>query len=80
MKKLSKQVYNYTAVFEENENGGYTVLVPALPGLVTEGKNLEHAKEMAEDAILCYVGGLKTAHEEIPEEGNIAHLRLSVAV
>jgi predicted RNase H-like HicB family nuclease len=80
MKKVSKQIYSYTAVFEANENGHYTVLVPALPGLVTEGRNLEHAKEMAEDAILCYVEGLKTVHEEIPEEGNIAHLRLSVAV
>jgi len=78
MEKVSKQIYNYTAGFEENENGGYTVLVPALPGLVTEGKNLENAKEMAEDAILCYVEGLKISHEEIPEEGNIAHLRLSV--
>jgi len=80
MKNVSKQIYNYTAIFEENENGGYTVLVPALPGLVTEGKNLEQAKEMAEDAIVCYLEGLKTAHEEIPKEGNVAHFRLSVAV
>ena len=27
----------YTAFFEANKHGGYTVTVPALPGLVTEG-------------------------------------------
>jgi antitoxin HicB len=36
-----------------NEHGGYTVVVPALPGLVTEGNNLDHAREMAKDAIRC---------------------------
>jgi predicted RNase H-like HicB family nuclease len=80
MKKMVKKIYQYTAVFESNETGGYTVLVPALPGLVTEGKNLEHAKEMAEDAIRCYIEGLNTAHEEAPIEGDTAQLRLTVAV
>ncbi len=28
---------SYTPVFEPAEEGGYTVTVPALPGLVTEG-------------------------------------------
>jgi hypothetical protein len=30
-------------------------------GLVTEGKNLEHARDMAKDAIRCYIKGLKKA-------------------
>ena len=47
MKNGKSRVYEYTAFFEANENGGYTVTVPALPGLVTEGKNLEHARSMA---------------------------------
>jgi hypothetical protein len=36
MKKMNSLAYEYTAFFEANENGGYTVTVPALPGLVTE--------------------------------------------
>ena len=47
MKNGRERVHEYTAFFEANENGGYTVTVPALPGLVTEGKNLEHARDMA---------------------------------
>jgi antitoxin HicB len=50
MKNGRDRVHEYTAFFEANENGGYTVTVPALPGLVTEGKNLEHARDMAKDA------------------------------
>ena len=32
---MKKVIYNYTTVFELNENKGFTVTVPALPGLVT---------------------------------------------
>jgi hypothetical protein len=31
----------YTAVFEPAPEGGFTVTVPALPGLVTEGDTIE---------------------------------------
>lgn len=72
------RVHEYTAFFESNEHGGYTVVVPALPGLVTEGKSLEHARRMAKDAVRCYIEGLKKAREPIPEEGETAQLRLTV--
>jgi len=68
----------YTAFFEANENGGYTVTVPALPGLVTEGKSLEHARRMAKDAVRCYVEGLKKAKKPVPLEGETVQLRLAV--
>ena len=57
MKTPKKGGREYTAFFEANEHGGYTVTVPALPGLVTEGKDLDHARCMARDAIQCYVEG-----------------------
>jgi antitoxin HicB len=78
MKNHKGKVYEYTAFFEANEHGGYTVTVPALPGLVTEGKNLEHARRMAEDAIRCYIEGLKKTKEPVPVEGETAQLRLTV--
>lgn len=78
MRNGRNRVYEYTAFFEANENGGYTVTVPALPGLVTEGKNLENAREMAKDAIRCYIEGLKKAKEPIPVERETAQLKLFV--
>lgn len=78
MAKVRGQLYEYTVFFGANEDGGYTVTVPALPGLVTEGKNLEDARRMAKDAIRCYIEGLKKAKERIPVERDTAQLRLSV--
>jgi predicted RNase H-like HicB family nuclease len=62
---------SYTATFERNEHGGYTVTVPALPGLVTEGRTLRGAKAMARDAIACYIAGLLKDGERIPKEREI---------
>jgi antitoxin HicB len=78
MKNGKNRAHEYTAFFESNENGGYTVTVPSLPGLVTEGKNLDHARSMVKDAIQCYIEGLKKAKEPIPVERETAQLKISV--
>jgi predicted RNase H-like HicB family nuclease len=49
-----------------DETGGYVVTCPALPGLVTEGDTLEEAREMAADAILCYLEGLEKDGQQPP--------------
>jgi antitoxin HicB len=78
MKSSRRVQREYTTFFEANEHGGYTVTVPALPGLVTEGKDLEHARVMAKDAVRCYVEGLKKAKEPIPVERESAQVKISV--
>ena len=60
--------YKYTVIFEPAEEGGYTVIVPALPGLVTEGDTLEEAKAMAEEAIRCHLLSLKQRGLPIPQD------------
>ena len=52
------KLFEYTVIFENAEEGGYTVHVPALHGLVTEGETYEEAKAMALDAIKGYVEAL----------------------
>ena len=59
---------NYTAVFQKEPEGGYTVIVPALPGCISYGQNLKQAKKMAIDAIQGYVASLKKHHEPIPSD------------
>jgi predicted RNase H-like HicB family nuclease len=61
-------VYRYTVIFEQAEEGGYVVTCPALPGLVTEGDSLEEAREMAKDAIKGYLESLADEGEELPVE------------
>ena len=73
-----EKIYQYTAVFEKNEKGGYTVTVPALPGLVSEGRNLEESRSMAQEAVKCYIQGLKKLNEAIPTEGEVGNFRLTI--
>jgi len=57
MKKRAETIFQYKTTFDPNGDG-YTVTVPALPGLVTEGSTLKEAREMAKDAIRCYLEAL----------------------
>lgn len=57
MKKRTETIYQYEVIFDPNGDG-YTVTVPKLPGLVTEGNNLLEAREMVRDAIKCYLEAL----------------------
>jgi len=40
---LKKKIYQFTAIFEKNEDGGYTVTVPSLPGCISEGDTFDEA-------------------------------------
>lgn len=46
-------------VFEPQEEGGYHVYAPDLPGLHTQGESLEQATENAREALELYVEGLR---------------------
>jgi len=37
--------YGYTVIYEQLEEGGYQVIVPALPGLVSYGRTPSEARE-----------------------------------
>lgn len=50
------------------EEGGFTVRVPALPGLTTEGDTLEEAIANARDAIALWIKTAEARGEPIPEE------------
>jgi len=58
--------HGYRVIYEPLVEGGFQVIVPALPGLVTYGRTLEEAREMAQDAIACHLQGLLKDDEEIP--------------
>ncbi len=58
--------YGYRIIYEHLTEGGFQVIVPALPGIVTYGRMIEEAREMAEDAITCHLQGLLKDDEEIP--------------
>ncbi len=61
------KVYNYTVLFEPLEEGGYNVIVPAVPEICTFGATLEEAREMAKDAIRCFLESALKTGEAIPK-------------
>lgn len=45
-------------VFEPQDKGGYHVYAPDLPGLHTQGEDIDEATENAQEALALYVEGL----------------------
>jgi len=59
----------YTVVLDPDpEEGGYTVTVPALPGVVTQGETVEQCIERVQEAIALHLAAMAEDGEPIPEE------------
>jgi antitoxin HicB len=65
MKKAHRR---FNIVLRPEPEGGFTAMVPALPGCVTYGRTLAEAKKMAKDAISGYIESLKKHGEPIPTD------------
>lgn len=58
----------YTVFVEENEDDGFTVTVPSLPGCVSEGDTWDDAIANISEAIEGYLEVLEEIHKPIPVE------------
>ena len=45
----------FKVVLEPSDEGGFTVIVPSLPGCISEGETLEEAMENIREAIELYL-------------------------
>ena len=59
---------HYLINLEKNEDGGYTVTVPSLPGCITQGATWGEAVANAQEAIAGFVETLKDLGKPIPLE------------
>src|SRR5208337_2402985 len=64
--QMKKSRGHFNIVLRPEPEGGFTVIVPALPGCVTYGRTLAEAKKMAKDAISGYVASLRKHNEPVP--------------
>jgi antitoxin HicB len=71
--------YNYKLLLRKEPEGGYTVIVPALPGCITYGENVEEAITMAKEAIELYIEELKDHGEPVPDDSNLLEYNLNLA-
>ena len=72
------EALSYRILLRKEPEGGYTVIVPSLPGCVTYGDTIEQAIEMAKEAIELYIESLKEHGEEIPTEEETLEYTLTV--
>lgn len=69
--------YTYKIMLHKETEGGYTVTVPALPGCITYGENVDEAILMAKDAIDLYIEELQSRGEKIPDDSNTLEYSLN---
>ncbi|MCA9909374.1 MAG: type II toxin-antitoxin system HicB family antitoxin [Anaerolineae bacterium] len=52
----------------DNDAGGYTVVVPSLPGCISEGDTIDEALANIREAIDLYIEDLLADGEPVPED------------
>jgi antitoxin HicB len=71
----------FAVVLEPEDEGGFTVRVPAFPEIVTYGKDEREALAMAEDAIKLVIADATARGESIPisEPSRIREVTVTLA-
>ncbi|MBI5378717.1 MAG: type II toxin-antitoxin system HicB family antitoxin [Nitrospirae bacterium] len=72
--------HRYRVLLEPDEEGGFAVWVPALPGCVSQGETREEALANIQEAIQCYLESCLKHGEEIPEEDALEEVTVEVTV
>ena len=64
---MKQRIYNYVAIFDPAEEGGFNVSFPVFPGCVTFGRTFEEAREKAKEALELWLEELSARRERIPK-------------
>ena len=68
----------YKILLHKEPEGQYTATVPALPGCITFGDNVEHAIQMAKEAIEVYIEELQARGEDVPDDSSTLEYSLNL--
>ena len=60
--------YRFTVILEKEDEGGYHVFCPALPGCHTQSETLEEGIENIREAIQVYIESLVDHGLPVPQE------------
>lgn len=71
--------HSFTIILEPQPSGGFTVLVPALPEVITEGDTEEEALAMAKEAIELALEYRRDNGMEIPSDTTPEIRKVNVA-
>ena len=71
--------YAFPAIFEydkEKNDGGYCVYFPDIQGCFTQGDNLKHAMDMAEDALCLALYSMEVDGGKIPSSSKVSDIKM----
>ena len=74
------QKRTYNVIFKPEPEGGFTAIVPSLPGCVTYGNTLPEAKAMITDAIGGYIASLTKHNEPVPSDESAFFSTVNLAI
>ena len=77
---MSPIVRDYTVVLTPEEVGGFSVSVPALPEVATQGETVEEALAMAQEAIELALSVRRDEGDEIPPDSPPTVQRVHVEI
>ena len=72
--------FQFEVIFTPQEEGGFTVEVPDLPGCVSEGDTFEEAEENIREAIELYLEVLYERGIPLPERVPLNFLKMDITV
>jgi antitoxin HicB len=71
--------YSFLVILEPQQEGGFTVLVPALPEVITEGDTEQEALANAEEAIRAIIAYRRDNGIPVPSDAHPEIRRVTVA-
>ena len=77
---MKRKVYSYQITLIPEDEGGYTVLVPSLPGCVSYGRTVDEATARAKEAIALHLENLKAHRLSVREQERRPVLNTVVSV
>lgn len=72
--------YQFEAIFSPQDEGGFTVEVPDLPGCISEGDTLEEAERNIQEAIALYLETLEERGIPLPQREPLKVLKMNITV
>ncbi len=67
---MKHKVLEYNAIFQKEEEGGFSVWIPSLPGCTSQGETFEEAVENIKEAISLYLEDEKEDIDEVTDVRN----------
>ena len=65
---------NYIAIVHKDTKSDFGVSFPDFPGCITAGKNIDEAKDMAQEALTLHIQGMLEDGEQLPSPSRLEEI------